>query len=237
MIRKLGAENFKWEVLEDDIPEKELNKKEVYYIRKYNSYEDGYNSNMGGKTTHTVKLTKTQVAKIRKYLKETDLSMVDIAKKFPNCTREMISDINCGETWFYSDIDYPIREQGFNKQINFSEDQIFEIIDLLQNSDLGYKAISNKFNCHPNTIKKISEGDTYHLDGIDYPIRKKCFSHLTEDQVLKTAELLKTTSLLHREIADRLGIPRKTIVNINVGKYHQDILLEKGYTFPIRKKK
>jgi group I intron endonuclease len=48
-IKKFGTVSIEWEVLEDNIstPE-ELNLKEQYYILKYDSYQNGYNSTTGG---------------------------------------------------------------------------------------------------------------------------------------------------------------------------------------------
>ena len=46
-LRKYGIENFKFEILEE-CQREELNEKEIFYIEKYNSYYDGYNSNLGG---------------------------------------------------------------------------------------------------------------------------------------------------------------------------------------------
>lgn len=53
-VRKFGWDSFQYEVLytiiDDDIQKRQdiLNEKEVYYIRKYNSFYDGYNSTIGG---------------------------------------------------------------------------------------------------------------------------------------------------------------------------------------------
>ncbi len=47
-INKHGAENFYYEVLENDIPVEQLNEKEIEYIEKFNSYKKGYNSTKGG---------------------------------------------------------------------------------------------------------------------------------------------------------------------------------------------
>lgn len=47
-LRKYGAENFDWDIIEecDDIDE--LNKLEVFYIGFYNTYFEGYNLTRGG---------------------------------------------------------------------------------------------------------------------------------------------------------------------------------------------
>lgn len=46
-MEKYGKENFYCELLEDNISESEIDNKEIYYIEKYNSYENGYNSTRG----------------------------------------------------------------------------------------------------------------------------------------------------------------------------------------------
>ena len=51
-IRKYGAEDFAYEIIEDGIKSAEiLNEREKYWISYYNSYYDGYNSTMGGDGT------------------------------------------------------------------------------------------------------------------------------------------------------------------------------------------
>ena len=49
-IIKYGAENFQIETIETNVPEEELNYKEKYYIKKFNSTNSsiGYNATIGG---------------------------------------------------------------------------------------------------------------------------------------------------------------------------------------------
>lgn len=47
-IQKYGWENFTHEILEDKLTLEEANKKEEYYIKFYNTIEDGYNLKSGG---------------------------------------------------------------------------------------------------------------------------------------------------------------------------------------------
>lgn len=47
-FRKYGVDNFFIELLEDNIPIEDLDKKEIYYIEKYDSFKNGYNSTKGG---------------------------------------------------------------------------------------------------------------------------------------------------------------------------------------------
>lgn len=47
-MRKYGVEHFHIELVEDKIPNEILNDREIYWIQQYNSYENGYNSTLGG---------------------------------------------------------------------------------------------------------------------------------------------------------------------------------------------
>lgn len=239
MIRKLGINNFEWKVLENNIPEKDLNKKEIFYIKKYNTYEDGYNSGPGGQASHNSKLTEKDVEKIIYLLETTDISMKEIAKKFQNCTAENVSDINCGETWRSDSRSYPIRNMGFNKRINFSDEEILEIIKDLK-TNLTKKEIAKKHNCNPVTISKINEGKSYHLENISYPIREKSFTKVNDEQISKIIDYLKNTNKSQVEIANLIGCERKVVNNINTGKYQNKERMNKispGIKFPIRNKK
>lgn len=56
---KYGIDNFNTEILEDNIPFKELDLKEAYYIQIYKSIEFGYNIKEGnskhkGRDFHTI---------------------------------------------------------------------------------------------------------------------------------------------------------------------------------------
>lgn len=48
-IRKYGPDNFDWEILHDNITDIEfLNRLEIFYIKKYNTFGKGYNLTEGG---------------------------------------------------------------------------------------------------------------------------------------------------------------------------------------------
>lgn len=47
-IRKYGIDNFKWEVINSDVPIEMLNDVEMNTIILYDSYKNGYNSTLGG---------------------------------------------------------------------------------------------------------------------------------------------------------------------------------------------
>jgi group I intron endonuclease len=235
MLRFLGSDHFKWEILEDNIPLNLLDAKEAFYIKKFDTYNNGYNSTYGGQKESSKGsriLSEKEAEEIQQLLKNSSLSIKEIANKFPGCTRETVSDINCGETWRSSEIEYPIRK-SFNKKINFDENSINEIVKLLKDTNLTYKDIASKFSCHPFTIKKINNGDCYPLKGVEYPIREKCFAHLSDGTARLIAnDLLNCANMNQQEIANKYNVRLKQVSCINTGKYHRESL--KDFRFPIR---
>ena len=51
-IHKYGQENFKLEILEDNVPNNKLDELEIYYIALFDTYNNGYNETIGGNGTH-----------------------------------------------------------------------------------------------------------------------------------------------------------------------------------------
>lgn len=69
-IRKYGFENFEWVVI-DEPPNEKLDKKEIFYINKYDTFKNGYNMTKGGIVTVITdeirkKLSKAQVNRFKK---------------------------------------------------------------------------------------------------------------------------------------------------------------------------
>lgn len=67
-IKKYGWDNFEHIILEEKLTLEQANNKEKYYIKFYNSIENGYNIREGGSNGH---LTKEHKQKISKSNKET----------------------------------------------------------------------------------------------------------------------------------------------------------------------
>jgi len=54
-IRKHGVDSFDWEILEDGLLDEELNEREIFYIKKYDTFNNGYNLTLGGEGCHGYK--------------------------------------------------------------------------------------------------------------------------------------------------------------------------------------
>ena len=113
-IRKDGLENFEWSIIEECSKE-ELNNKEKFYIKEYNSIIPyGYNQTFGGQDnfTHSMKLTYDKIQEIKKALKETDETGMSLANRF-GVSKDTITSINVGRSWYDENIEYPIRPIKF----------------------------------------------------------------------------------------------------------------------------
>lgn len=74
-----GIENFSFQILEL-CEEEQLDEREIYYIEKYNAYEDGLNSNMGNQPMYDKEAKKLRrkmyEQKYRKQTKEKNMRIV-----------------------------------------------------------------------------------------------------------------------------------------------------------------
>lgn len=60
-IRKYGEDNFYIEELEINIEENILSNKEIKYINMFNSFNEGYNTTMGGEGTRTIDIPDKEI--------------------------------------------------------------------------------------------------------------------------------------------------------------------------------
>ena len=113
-FKKYGIENFTFEILEECLPS-ELNEKEIYWIKFFNSYNEGYNQTFGGQgaSNNVIKISIEDLKIIYLLLKESDLTQREIAKMF-SVGEDTISEINTGKTRIFEEYDYPIRKNWHN---------------------------------------------------------------------------------------------------------------------------
>lgn len=164
-IHKYGIDNFDFSVLQECSKE-ELNELEIYWIKYYDSYKNGYNQTEGGNSKiYCTKLSEEQVLEIYEELKGTE-SMEKIAKKY-GVTHPVISNINTGIMWVHNDISYPIREKKEKKQ-NYC-------------CDCGIEITKNAIRCNKcNNISRKTEKPITREQLKDL-IRTKPFTQIAKD--------------------------------------------------------
>ena len=229
----------------------EMKQREIYWIKYYDSTnkEKGYNISLGGdggdpgSSNSQAKFTEEQIQILYKELKENlDESLEQIANKY-NIHLSTLSNINNGHTYYHSTIQYPIRNKKECKQIiagiknknsKFTEQDLKEIYDLLQNrQDLTMQEIAKQYKVYASTIQNINLGKTYYNNNLVYPLRKpKTGSRkLTQEQVINIiSEIKQHPKESLASISRRFNINRKTISSINCGTTYK----QKNEKYPIR---
>jgi len=129
-INKYGKENFYYEILEDQIPEEELDNKEIDYISKYNSYYEGYNSTPGGDGRIISKVEDEQEL-LR--LARDGYKAQDLAEIFNVCKTTIFRTLH---------------KLNFYYHIDQNE------LRALYNEGLSNKEIAEILNCDPDTITR-----------------------------------------------------------------------------------
>jgi group I intron endonuclease len=239
-IQKYGREHFSYEILESQV--EDYNEKEKYYIRQYNSLLPyGYNIMEGGDQPPIMKgykhpeslLDEESVWNLTNDLKYTDLSFVELAKKYNFESNVSISEFNNGIT-YVRDIEYPIRKEVYNGKLTNKDVQ--DIINILKYTYRSYSDIASQYGLEYKAIKRINSGELHYDPNIEYPIRDWRATNkpgkFTYEEVSEIIYLLQNTTLSLREIAEKYNCEFKDIVNIKNGT--QKMYRRKDLAYPLR---
>jgi len=200
-FRKYGINNFNFEVIEECSID-ELNNKEEYWIKYYNSYNNGYNQTLGGnQPTHYNKITPDILSQITYLLANTTLYHSQIAQQF-NVSTEMIQGINTGRYW-KRDLIYPIRQKVDNsmkeqvQNVNTNKPNIPLEELLLEIYYSSFSAVGRHYNVSDNAVRGWIK-----KEGI--PTLKKDFKAYIE------------TNILHLQPKTNIGTKPKTVIQLDL---------------------
>ena len=173
-IRKYGEDAYELIILEDNLKQEELNEREKYWIKYYDTYYNGYNQSLGGANPIMVKHNEEEIDEVINLLKNSTLSFQEIADKC-EISLTHVYNINIGERRKRDDIKYPIRS---NKQkgcrgLKFSQEECKQIHEDILNTKMTFKEIAKKYHCSDTTIRDLNKGKTkaYKLENYNYPLR------------------------------------------------------------------
>lgn len=239
-IRKYGKENFDWEIIDNSETQEELNEKEIYWIKFYNSFsEHGYNMTLGGngssgykmseesiqKTLDTKlrngstnsgskhpnsKLTEEDVIEIKNLIKS-GFSITDIAKQF-NVTKHAISDIKRGKSWSHTgeDISY-INYNILNEEI------VLEIKRLILEGNMRQDEIAKKLNINPKNVSSIKNGNSWKSVGSDLSNLKTVRPKKLTESMVREIKKLINEGITQQEISEIFSISRGLVGHIKRG--------------------
>lgn len=233
-MRKYKIDNFIFSIVEI-CNEQDLNEKEIYWIKYYNSInkEKGYNISLGFQPNHFRKLNDIEYNNLCKDLKDNILSIDEIAEKY-NITFGYVYEINRGEdgrNLNKSKENFPLRPKL--TQTFIDDETIYNIKkDLILGMPL--EEIKNKYNISKASICNINHGRRHNEDGEKYPLHDY-FSEqlLSENQVNEIIDLISKTNMSFKEIGKIYNRGDGCISDINYGKtYHKE-----NINYPIRNNK
>ena len=120
---KYGIENFIFSVLEPNVQIDKLTEREEYWIKYYNTVNDGYNcvyptEVFRGENNPNATLSFEQVQEIKQMLIDSNISQQEIAKIY-EVAASTIYRINKGENWKDDVHSYPLRT--WNELAHFGE--------------------------------------------------------------------------------------------------------------------
>lgn len=177
-IRKYGFENFDFDILitNDNFTKKDLNELEIFYIKQFKTFQEGYNQTRGGQyTDHLTKLKIQDAQGIQQLIQNTNQTFEQIGALF-DVSSDLVGLINKGAVWVNNSLIYPLRDTSLShargERVSTaicSDQEILEIREKFVNHTLEeiYEEYKNKYSF--SGLKKIVYGVNHkHL-----PIYKK----------------------------------------------------------------
>lgn len=173
-IRKYGQDAYELIILEDNLLEEQLNEREKYWIKFYNTYFNGYNQTIGGSNPTKPIFTDDLIDTVIEMLQDESYSYKDIINK-TGISMTHIYNINTGKRRKKDNIKYPIRSSNTKgtKGLKFSPQECQAIHELILKGNKTFTEIAKIYNSDPATIRRINKGTTknYILEGYTYPLR------------------------------------------------------------------
>lgn len=140
-MKKYGVEKFYIGKVESNIPIEDLDNKEIYYIKKYDSFENGYNSTKGG-DGRVINKKYDEDTIIDLYKKGN--SMTTIAKKY-NVSTSTISRV--------------LKKNAFSTRDNGNKYKQFDIAEFKKQwfGNVSISEMGKFFKCNEKTIKRYAK--------------------------------------------------------------------------------
>lgn len=241
-LKKYGINNFNIETIEESIPLSELDNREIYWIKYYNSYYTsgkGYNLTKGGQWGASSQLIcGSAEEEIKDLIKNSNLTFSQIGNLF-GVSLSCISDINRGKTFFENEIQYPIRNTPQRTLLN--NELVNEIIKLLKTTNLSITDIGLTLNISDYTVGEINRGhNSWCPKGLKYPIRMGIKANtyqnkINPEQVKEICYKLIFTNDTIINIATEYNLGKNTVGDISRGITWKEITNQ--FILPIRKNK
>lgn len=185
-LQIIGEEGFIFSILEECTVE-QLDEREIYWIKYYNTQVEGYNltgggQNYRGESNPAAKLTEENVRDIIDKLRDTKISIQELSKEY-NVHYNTISDINRCLTWNWLHNykkNIRLEAQGsltrgeLNSTATINESIAKEVIYLLETDTRSMPQIARDLKISANIVYDINRCRTWkYLHNYNKNIRKE----------------------------------------------------------------
>lgn len=173
-VRKYGEAAIELIVLEDNVAIGDLDMREQYYIKLYDTHKNGYNQTIGGATWGYSSYPQSLIRDVKQQLQngishkeiklQTGLSYTHIFN--------IDNGIRCAEDGEIYPLSGNIHPKCGGKLNNQA---VLEIVELLLNSCLSQEAIALKYGITQSGVSRINLGKRVNIpnkDSYSFPLRK-----------------------------------------------------------------
>lgn len=170
-------------------------------------------------------LSSKKLERLTYDLKYSNLTYAELSDLY-KISINQVKAINAGKAWYRHYLKYPLREMVFCNRYG----EVEKIQKDLLSTNLSIEALSKKYNCSTNTIRRINNGETHKNKQLQYPLRK--LNKLSSTDVKEIHILLIENQKSINEISAQYNVSNATIKRINSGvtkKYFDPTL-----TYPLR---
>lgn len=151
-IHKHGLEYFEAAIIEDNIlitnyqnnKENELDIKEKEYIKKYDTYNKGYNGTKGGKSRSDKNTTLDKIESI------SNKKALELWNKINDINKISLQELESDRRPY---------EKRKSKSIN--KNDVFDVIDIILNTNYSIRAISDYTDINESIIDDINNGEDF----------------------------------------------------------------------------
>ena len=182
-IRKYGEENFQIEKIDEASTKKELNEKEIYWIKYFNSVEKGYNASPGGDGGNTyISRTPSQMQETKK-----KIGLANKGKKNGMSKQIKCKSVISKKEYFFDCIEDCLK--FFNiKNKKLIRDRAIGICNTLWRDEWMFAYVENKYGEY---VKSSFDRSTLHgtktflqkeNECLEFPSKARAFTFLGLDK-------------------------------------------------------
>ena len=224
-IRSHGFESLIYEVIDYANNQDELNEKEIYWIKFYDSINSGYNITEGGAAGPAYKHSDIIVRDVQLLLKQGKLTTQQIADTTGTsiCFVSTIRNATGSRNLETLNCPKKSRKGSTNGKAKLTEEQVEQIRERLKNNEKR-SDLQKEYGVSKTLIQLIATNKVWNHVEQDYEYKKK----ETNGNAKLTREIVKELKkdmwkMERKDVAEKYGISIPTVDQIKAGKTWKDV--------------